>query len=253
MSEISLALSGGAARGAYHLGVLQYIDEMDIQVKAICGTSIGAIIGTSYAAGVSPVRQLEIFKSREFKNIFSFNFFRNSIFRINSKAAILEELMPVDNLDELSIPVYFTAVDLSAGEELFFSQGKIPDICLASSALVPIFEPVKYNGRILGDGGLINHMPISPLLEHQYPIIGVNLHPLTISHNQNNIFNFIKRAIYLKTYSSSQDSQKKCNVFITNDKLRNYSLFSLKHLDELFELGYQDAGSLLGIYATMAN
>lgn len=253
MSEISLALSGGAARGAYHLGVLQYIDEMNIQVKAICGTSIGAIIGTSYAAGISPSRQLEIFKSREFKDIFSFNFFHNSIFSINSRAAILRQLMPIDNLEELLIPVYFTAVDLSAGEELFFSQGKIPDICLASSALVPMFEPVKYDGRILGDGGLINHMPILPLLEYQYPIIGVNLHPLTISYSQNNIFNFIKRAIYLKTYSSSQDSQKKCNVFISNDKLRNYSLFSLKHLDELFALGYQDAGSLIDIYATMPN
>ncbi|MFA5649250.1 MAG: patatin-like phospholipase family protein [Bacteroidales bacterium] len=253
MSEISLALSGGAARGAYHLGVLQYIDEMNIKVKAICGTSIGAIIGTSYAAGVSPHRQLEIFKSREFKNIFSFNFFHNSIFSIKSKAAILGELMPIDNLEELNIPVYFTAVDLNTGEELFFSQGEIPEICLASSALVPMFEPVKYDGRILGDGGLINHMPILPLLEHPFSIVGVNLHPLTISHNQNNIFNFIKRAVYLKTYSSSQDSQKKCNVFITNDKLRNYSLFSLKHLDEIFELGYQDAGSFLDIYATMPN
>jgi len=253
MSEISLALSGGAARGAYHLGVLQYIDEMNIKVKAICGTSIGAIIGTSYAAGVSPLRQLEIFKSREFKNIFSFNFFHNSIFSIDSKAAIMEQLMPIDNLEGLSIPVYFTAVDLNTGEELFFYQGKIPEICLASSALIPMFEPVKYNGRILGDGGLINHMPISPLLEHPYSIVGVNLHPLTISHKQNNIYNFIKRAIYLKTYSSSQDSQKKCNFFITNDKLRNYSLFSLKHLDEIFELGYQDAGSLIDIYATMPN
>ena len=251
MSEISLALSGGAARGAYHLGVLQYIDDVDIKVKAICGTSIGAIIGTSYASGVSPTRQLEIFKSQEFKNIFSFNFFRNSIFSIDSKAAVLKQLMPIDNLEELNIPVHLTAVDLATGEELFFSHGKLPEICLASSALIPMFKPVKYDGHILGDGGLINHMPIKPLKEHNYPIVGINLHPLTASSKQNNIYNFIKRAIYLKTYSSSQDSQRKCNVFITNDKLRNYSLFSLKHLDEMFNMGYRDAENLLDIYATM--
>ncbi len=253
MSEISLALSGGAARGAYHLGVLQYIDEMNIKVKAISATSIGAIIGTSYAAGVSPQKQLEIFKSKEFRKIFSFNFFLNSVFSINSKAAILGQLMPIDKLEELSIPVYFTAVDLTSGKELYYSNGKVPEICMASSALIPMFEPVEYDGFILGDGGLINHMPIKSLLEHPYPIIGVNLHPLTTSQQQNNIFNFIKRAVYLKTYSSSQDSQNKCDIFITNNKLRNYSLFSLKHLDELFELGYQDAGSLLDIYDTMPN
>ncbi len=253
MSEISLALSGGAARGAYHLGVLQYIDDMGINVKAICGTSIGAIIGTSYAAGVSPSRQLEIFKSREFKNIFSFNFFRKSIFGINEKAAIMDKLLPIDNLEDLSIPVYFTAVDLKSGKELYYSSGKVPEICMASSALIPMFKPVEYDGLMLADGGLINHMPIKPLLKYPHPIVGVNLHPLTISHKQNNIYNLIKRAIYLKTYSSSQDSQKKCDIFITNDKLRNYSLFSLKHLDEIFELGYQDAGSLLDNYATMPN
>ncbi len=253
MSEISLALSGGAARGAYHLGALQYIDDNDIKIKAICGTSIGSIIGTSYAAGVSPRKQLEIFKSKEFREIFSFNFFHNSIFSINSKAAILEQLMPINNLEELSIPVCFSAVDLNTGEELFFSQGKLPEICLASSALIPMFEPVKYNGLILGDGGLINHMPIKPLLEHPYPIVGINLHPLTVSHKQNNIYNFIKRAIYLKTYSNSGDSQSKCDIFITNDKLRNYSLFSLKHLDEMFTMGYRDAESLLDIYDTMPN
>ncbi|MDD5406838.1 MAG: patatin-like phospholipase family protein [Sulfurovaceae bacterium] len=251
MSEISLALSGGAARGAYHLGVLQYIDDMNIKIKYICGTSIGAVIGTSYAAGVSPRRQLEIFKSKEFREAISFNFFRKSIFRINSKAAIFNELLPIDNLEELNIPVFFTAVDLISGKELYYSSGKVPEICMAFSALIPLFPPVKYNELLLGDGGIINHMPINPLQEHPYPIVGVNLHPLTISHNQNNIFDFLKSSIYLKTYSNSGDSQNKCDVFITNDKLRDYSLFSFKHFDELFDMGYLDAADSLDIYATM--
>lgn len=253
MSGISLALSGGAARGAYHLGVLQYIDEMNIKVKVICGTSIGAIIGTSYAAGVSPRRQLEIFKSKEFRDIFSFNFFRKSIFRIDSQAAIMDQLLPIDSLEELNISVFVTAVDMRSGKELYYSSGGVPEICMASSALIPLFSPVEYDGLMLGDGGLVNHMPIKPLKEYPYPIIGVNLHPLTPSGNQNNIFDFLKRAIYLKTYSNSGDSQNKCDIFITNDKLRDFSLFSFKHFDELFDMGYRDADLLLDIYATMQN
>jgi NTE family protein len=251
MSEISLALSGGAARGAYHLGVLQYIDEMNIKIKAICGTSIGAVIGTSYAAGVSPRRQLEIFKSKEFRGIFSFNFFRRSIFGINYHAAVLDQLFPIKNLEELNIPVFFTAVDLKNGKELYYTSGKIPEVCLASSALIPIFPPVEYDGLLLGDGGIINHMPVEPLKEYLFPIVGVNLHPLTPSYDQNNIFDLLKRSVYLKTYSSSGDSQSKCDTFITNDKLRDYSLFSFKNLDELFAMGYNDAGDSLDIYAKM--
>jgi len=165
----------------------------------------------------------------------------------------MDKLMPIDNLEELSISVYFTAVDLKSGKELYYSSGKVPEICMASSALIPLFPPVEYDGLMLADGGLVNHMPIKPLQEYSYPIIGVNLHPITHFGDQNNFFSFIVRAVYLKMYSNSQDSQNKCDIFITNDKLRDYSLFSFKHLDEMFEMGYSDAEGLLDIYATIPN
>ena len=94
MKEITLCLSGGAARGAYHLGVLQYIEESGIEVKAISATSIGAIIAASWLSGVSAKEQLAIFKSREFKKIFSFNFFRGSLFSIDTTAKIIKKLVP---------------------------------------------------------------------------------------------------------------------------------------------------------------
>jgi NTE family protein len=248
MSGISLALSGGAARGAYHLGVLQRIDEMGISVKAICGTSIGAVIGTSYAAGVKPQRQLEIFKSPEFRDIFSFNYFRKSIFKINYNTQIINELIPCESLEKLNMPMFVTALDLISGQELYYSSGKIPKLCFGSCALVPLFPPVEHEGHLLADGGFVNHMPFMPLLNYNYPIVGVNLHPINISQKQHSMYDFIKRTVYLNTYSNSQNSQKNCDSVITNDKLRDYSLVSFKHLDEMFELGYIDAKVLLKKY-----
>lgn len=249
MREISLALSGGATRGAYHLGVLQRIDEMGISIKAICGTSIGAIIGASYLSGIEPKRQLEIFKSPEFMDIFSFNYFRKSIFKINYNAQIINELIPCTSLEKLSIPMFITAVDLISGKEKHYSSGDIKQICFGSSALVPLFAPIEYDGLLLADGGFINHMPYLPLLEYDYPIAGVNLHPITVAKQQNKIYDFLKRTTYLKTYSNSRNSENHCDTVITNDKLRDYSLVSFKHLDELFELGYADSKVILNNYS----
>jgi NTE family protein len=248
MSEISLALSGGGARGAYHLGVLQRIDDMGISVKAICGTSIGATIGTSYLAGVKPKRQLEIFKSHEFRDIFSFNYFRKSIFKINYEAQIINDLIPCDSLEKLSMPMFVTALDLISGKELYYSSGAIPKLCFGSSALVPLLSPIKHDDLLLADGGFVNHMPYLPLLEYSHPIIGVNLHPVSISTKQDSMYEFLKRTIYINTYSNSKNSESHCDTVVTNDKLREYSLVSFKYLDEMFELGYTDSERLLAKY-----
>lgn len=245
MREVTLALSGGAARGAYHLGVLECIDEQGIKVKAICGTSIGAIIGASYSSGVAPRKQLEIFKSKEFRDIFSFNFFRKSIFEIDANADILHELIPSREFDKLNIPLFVTAVDLDNGVEICYDSGDIVKICLASSALIPLFKPIEYDGLLLGDGGILNHIPTAPLKDFDYPTIGVNLHPFTRAKSSLGIYGLIKRMVYLNAFSHSGDMHSDCELMITNDRLRDYSLVSFNHLDEMFELGYNDAKRLL--------
>lgn len=247
MSGITLALSGGAARGAYHLGVLQFIDENKFCVKAICGTSIGAIVGASYASGVRPKEQLEIFKSRDFKEIFSFNYFNKSLYKIDKSMPILDKLLPESYLEDLKMPVYLTAVDLYSGNNLYFSQGSIIDLCLASSALVPLFPPVEYEEKRLVDGGVIDHMPIEPLKDYMYPIVGVNLHPIQTGVYKNSFIQNLKRVLFLNTYGNVSYNKRFCDVYITSQNLTKYSLFSFKYLDELFQLGYNDAQHLLRI------
>lgn len=244
MNEISLALSGGAARGAYHLGVLHFLDEQNIKVKAISATSIGAIIGASYASGVTPKEQLGIFKSKEFKDIFSLNLFGGSLLKVNHKAKILERLLPVKNIEDLNIPLHVTAVDIQSGEEICFRSGNTEQICLTSSALVPIFAPVEYDGKRLVDGAVINHMPIEPLKQYPYKIVGVNLLPIYPQKITNSIFSNFKRTVSIRAYKISTASQNLCDIYISSPKLKNYSIFSLKHLDEIFKLGYEDASGL---------
>lgn len=245
MNEISLALSGGAARGAYQLGVLQFLDEQNIQVKAISAASIGSIIGASYASGVSPKEQLKIYKSKEFRKTFSINFFGGSFLKVNYKARIFEDLMPIKNIEDLRIPTYINAVDMQSGENICFNSGDTELICLGSSALVPMFPPIAYEGYKLIDGGTINHMPIEELKKYPYKIVGVNLHPIYSEEINNNIYSNFKRAVFLGAYRNSLHVKNECDIYITSPKLKEYSLFSFKYLDEMFQLGYGDAAQAL--------
>lgn len=245
MKEITLALSGGAAKGAYHLGVLQYLDEQNVRIKAISATSIGAVIGASYACGISPKEQLEIFKSKEFRKIFSLNLFSGSLFKVDANAEILKRLIPLEKLEDLAIPLYLSAVDMHSGEYLYFSSGDVKQICLAASALVPMFSSVVYTDKTLIDGGIINNMPIKPLKQYPYKIVGINLKPVSCENTKNSLFSILKRVVFLRTYGNAQMAKNKCDVYITSFVLEKYSMFSFKHLDAMFKLGYEDAKKLL--------
>ena len=241
MIEITLALSGGAARGAYHLGVLHYIEQNNIKVNAISGTSIGAIIGASWLCGVSAKEQLEIYKSKEFKKIFSFNYFRSSFLKIDINAAITQKLVPKQNIEDLEIPLFITAVDLKSGKNLYFDKGDLKTLCFAASALVPIFTPVEYNGYRLADGGFIDHIPMEALRAFDGELVAINLHPIYNKETGEGIFDNFMRSLSISTYRESSQADQCCDIYITSEKLLQYNMFSFGKLDALFELGYQDA------------
>ena len=94
-NNLALVLGGGAARGAFHLGVLDFIEKNNIEIKAYSGSSIGAIISASHASGISAKEQLKIFSSKDIKQIFKFNYFKKSIFKIDSLHKIIKELLQI--------------------------------------------------------------------------------------------------------------------------------------------------------------
>lgn len=238
--KISLVLSGGAARGAFHLGVLQAIDELGVEVDVISGSSIGAIIATSYACGVSPKEQLSIFKSKEFKSAFKFNYFKSGFFHIDEHLDVIKKLVPVKNIQDTKIKVYVSAIDLISGEVLYFDKGNASKLCIASSAVVPLFKPIDYDGYKLADGGIMDNLPVLPILKLKNKIFAVDLHPME-KGCKDSMFSIIKRTLFLMWRASVQKNIKHCDLYITNKKLTRYSLFKYKKLDKMFTLGYETA------------
>ncbi len=236
--KISIALSGGAARGAFHLGVLEALDEKGFQIEAISGSSIGSIVGASYACGISPKEQLDFFCSKEFKKIIKFNYFKHSLLKIDEKNSILKEIMPAKNLEDVKIKTYITTIDLVSGKIVRFDKGDSIALCLASSALMPLFKPIEYKNYKLADGGIMDNLPIEPLKKHNLPIFGVDLHP-NESNFKDTMSGILKRMIVLAWRANVQKNINECDLYITNQKLSNYSLFKFKHLEDMFDLGYE--------------
>lgn len=236
--EIALALSGGAARGTFHLGFVQALQENSVEIKAISGTSAGALVGGALACGISPKEVLEILKSQEFRDIFKFNWFRQSLFCIDNQADVISKLFPLANLNETRIPFYACVTDIKNHEIIYANEGDGQRLIIASCALIPIFKPVIDRDKLLADGGILNLMPTTPLLKYNYPILGINLMPYKTAC-EDNFFSLIRTVLQLLFSATLHQDIKKCKWYIAPKELSNIKMFSLNKLQSGFDLGYE--------------
>ncbi|RXK11517.1 patatin [Halarcobacter mediterraneus] len=241
--SFALVLSGGAARGAFHLGVLHFLEEQNIKIEAYSGSSIGAIICTSHASGVKAKEQLKIFSSKDIKKAIKFNYLKKGLFRIDEKHPILKELLPINNLEEIPKKVYINAYDLKTKKLYYFDKGNTHSLCMASSALPPLFKPINYKNMQLIDGGLFDNMPIKPLENKNYTIYTLDLLPHQSKENntKNNPFKFVKRKIFTQFIENAKYSKIHSDYYITSPKIHQFKMFTFKELKDCFNLGYKEA------------
>jgi NTE family protein len=193
--RVGLVLSGGAARGLAHIGVLKSLEEQGIRIDAIAGTSMGAIVGGLYAAGYSVAELERLAVELDWQQALSDSPSREDIpfrrkqddrdFLIKQKlsfrddgslglplgvlqgqnlALLLESLLvhrsATRDFDHLPIPYRAVATDVVSGEQVIMSTGHLPQVMRASMSIPAVFAPVEVDGRLLVDGGMVNNVPI---------------------------------------------------------------------------------------------
>lgn len=176
--SVSLVLGSGGARGLAHIGVLHWLDEHGYQVNAISGSSMGALIGGIYATGKLDIytNWVRALNKGDVIRLLDFAYSRSGIFSGERIMQTLKDLLGDINIEEL--PLSFTAVasDLEYQKEVWFNKGSLFDAIRASISIPTIFTPVKYKGRLLVDGGLLNPIPIAPTMMDMTDLtIAVNL------------------------------------------------------------------------------
>ncbi|MDR1460219.1 MAG: patatin-like phospholipase family protein [Campylobacteraceae bacterium] len=240
---ISLVLSGGGARGAFHLGILQALDELKIPIREISGASIGAIVGAFYLAGKTPIEIFDFFDSYKFRDVLKLNIFKGSLFRIDTKHKFFDEMLgEFKNIEDFPQPLHVSITDIKEGVVLYCNKGDIKKIVTASGALYPIFETVDIGEGKFMDGGVMDNFPLQPLLNTKYRILGSNLHPNVYKPKQSTI----TRALFLTSMTHGMKEKiKRCDYYLAPRELANHNILSLKKLDKLFTLGYEEAKRIL--------
>ncbi|MDM3886784.1 patatin-like phospholipase family protein [Pseudomonas sp. BCRC 81390] len=175
--RVALVLGSGGARGYAHIGVIEEIERRGYDIACIAGCSMGAVIGGIYAAG----------KLDEYKNwIESLDYldvlrlvdvsFRLGAIRGDKVFGQIRKIVGEINIEQLRIPYTAVAADLTNQQEIWFQEGCLHQAMRASAAIPSLFTPVMQGNRMLVDGGILNPLPIVPVVSsHCDLIIAVNL------------------------------------------------------------------------------
>ncbi len=237
--KIGIALSGGGVRGIAHIGVLKALNEVGIYPQMISGVSAGAIVGALYAAGNSPDTIFELIHDLDLFELLSLRRPRLGIFKPDGLKKNLERILANKNMEDLQMPLYVTATNLSDASAHVFSHGNLVDAIMASSAFPLIIRPYAIQGTLFVDGGLVNNLPVQPLLGKVDKVIGVNVNPVKVEPVKYSARNYTDRLIHIGIRANIQNAIAQCDLFIEPPGLMQYHLFKLSAAQKIFESGYE--------------
>jgi NTE family protein len=246
IQEYGIVLSGGGARGIAHIGVLAALEKHGIIPGIVSGSSMGAVVGALYSAGVCTDEMLEIARNRKIRSLFEWTFhFHGGMLSLKILMEVLEKHIPEDSFESLKKQLFITASNISTGREVVFSEGPLFRAVLASSSIPIVFEPQVIDGQTYIDGGLFSDLPVEPLVGKCQKIIASHVNYNGPGTELSSMRAIAERVYRLAIYQNVQKSFSKCDYIIEPPELREHSIFDFKHIDKLYEIGYEAAEELI--------
>ena len=241
-TKIGLALGGGAAKGVAHIGVLKALEDAQVDINYIAGTSVGAMIAALYAFNVDIETIGDLARRLTMSKVTSFKLNKTGFFSTESLKDLMLEYVGDVNIEDAAIPLSIVATDINSGEEIILTTGSVADAVCASAAIPGIYIPVEINGRTLVDGGLVQNVPIEAL---QAAGAGVTIasHLNSVSHYSDitHVLDVMRNAFEIAVSQHTQDQLKEADLLISMD-LSDFSLRdNTERYDELFAIGHRAA------------
>lgn len=283
--KIGLVLSGGGARGAAHIGVIRRLEELNIPVDYIAGTSMGAIIGGLYATGLNSTEIEQVLKSIDFEDAFqdktrrSERTFRrkldDDLYLFKARLGLSDEgefelpeglvqgqkidlimkkitlsATKIKDFDKLPIPYRAVASDMVTGSEVVLSEGSLATAMRASMNLPSIMAPLEYEDKLLADGGIVNNLPIDVARNMGADIvIAVDIStPLNKRSEIKSVLKVTDQLIGIMTRSNTEVQIKTLtpqDVFIV-PRLGEISSGDFDQTSDAIPLGYAAADAMTG-------
>ena len=241
--KTGLALGGGAVLGAAHIGVLKALEEYEVPIDFIAGTSIGSVIAAFYAFGYSPYEIEEIVLDLDWLDISKLALSKYGIFSNKGLGDLIKVELGDVSFNESKIPLAVVATDIYKGEKVVLREGKVIQALMASTSIPGVFEPVLVNDDLLVDGGLVENVPASAVREMgaNY-VIGVDLTSTHLQTKPENILGVMLNAFDIALKYQTKRQMSDSNILLKLD-LSDFSLIDTSQTPRLIEQGYQDASN----------
>lgn len=247
--NVAVVLGGGGAKGFAHLGVLSVLEEQNIPIDLIVGTSAGSIVGAMYAsytdAGLCYDAMVNV-RKWDLLDVSigdSFNFFSELMGPVQGYylEKYIVETIPEYNIEDLSIPFIAVATDIVSEKPVAFSSGPVALGVKASSALPPLFSPVIAYGKLMVDGGVVQPVPVDIAKKYNPKlIIAVDISTSGKGQDLNNMMDLTYRSLSLSYYRLSKSEAKKADIVI-KPAMDGFGMFDDDSKEDMYIRGREAA------------
>lgn len=243
--KIGLALGGGVVLGVAHIGVLKALEESEIKVEYISGTSIGSLIGALYAFGKSVEEIEKIALNIKWSELYTITLSKFALLS-NEKIGnlLLDNIGDVDFKDA-NIPFSVVTTNISDGKRVVLDSGDVNAGVMASTAVPGVFTPIEIDDKLLVDGGIVENVPITAVrdLGAEF-IIGVDLNTNYSSKKPKNIVEVLLNSFNYIMINSTKLQIKNADLSINPD-LSMFNIISTEQIEDIINVGYEEAKRVL--------
>ena len=247
--KIGLALGGGAVLGAAHIGIIRALEECQIDIDTVAGTSIGALVGALYAFGVPWQEIQNITMDMNWLDISRLSLSKYGVMNNSKIKRLLHNTLGDVDFSQAQKPLYVVAADIQNGKKVVINSGKVADAVMASTCIPGIFAPIDQGDQMLVDGGIMENVPVNTLqeagIEH---IIAVDLHAKKAFAKPKNLRDVLVSTVSLAMIHTVALQKHAADLLIEPD-LSDFNPYSTKQVAALIEQGYKESISILKNYA----
>lgn len=241
-SNTGIALGGGAALGAAHIGVLKALGEHQIKPEYISGTSIGAFVAAHVAFGTPLEKLEEISLELDWLDVTAFKLSKLGLLSNEKLGNIMLDHFGKVNIEESEIPLRMIATDISSGKKVVLEKGPLYKAVMASTCLPGIFIPVEWDNMLLVDGFLCENIPVATLNEMGAgDIIGVDLTTNREYKKPEDIIDVLSNTFDIGLNNMIKEQVKQDGIFWIKPSLSAYNKADTRQTKKLILEGYDAA------------
>ncbi|MBT2573474.1 patatin family protein [Bacillus sp. ISL-51] len=243
---IGLALGSGGARGIAHLGVLSSLHKHQIPIDMIAGSSMGALVGSFYAAGHDVAKMKKVAKAFKRRLYADYSIPRLGFLKGDRIRQLVHAYTFGKPIEELQIPLGIVACDLQTGEKVVFKKGSVSEAVRASISIPGIFVPQKINGRFLVDGAVVDRIPVSAVKDMGADIvIASDVSRVKKTEKAAHIFDVIMQSMDILQNELVRHQTIAADVMI-RPSLETFSSSSFANIDHMITAGEEAADRMIG-------